>query len=113
MVAEERGELAEQGKELARPDVRVEATARLRYADGEEAALELARRALLGHGRRGAARRRAHARGGARAAAARARATQLRGADARAVAGDARGHRERPADARRRAERAGARCPSR
>jgi hypothetical protein len=41
MVAEERGELAEQGKELARPDVRVEATARLRYADGEEAALEL------------------------------------------------------------------------
>jgi hypothetical protein len=41
MVAEERDELAEQGKELGRPDVRVEATARLRYADGEEAALEL------------------------------------------------------------------------
>jgi hypothetical protein len=41
MISDERGELAEQGKELARPDVRVEATARLRYADGEEAALEL------------------------------------------------------------------------
>jgi hypothetical protein len=41
MVADERGELAEQGKALAGADVRVEATARLRYADGEEAALEL------------------------------------------------------------------------
>jgi hypothetical protein len=41
MVSEERGELAEQAKELARADVRVEATARLRYGDGEEAALEL------------------------------------------------------------------------
>ena len=41
MVAEEHEELAQQGKELAAPDVRVEATARLRYADGEEAALEL------------------------------------------------------------------------
>jgi hypothetical protein len=41
MVAEERDELATQGKELGRADVRVEATARLRYADGEEAALEL------------------------------------------------------------------------
>jgi hypothetical protein len=41
MVAEEHEELAQQGKELASPDVRVEATARLRYADGEEAALEL------------------------------------------------------------------------
>lgn len=41
MVAEEHDELAQQGKELARDDVRVEATARLRYADGEEAALEL------------------------------------------------------------------------
>jgi hypothetical protein len=41
MVAEERDELAAQGKELGRADVRVEATARLRYADGEEAALEL------------------------------------------------------------------------
>jgi hypothetical protein len=41
MIAEERDELAQQGKELARSDVRVEATARLRYADGEEAALEL------------------------------------------------------------------------
>jgi hypothetical protein len=41
MIAEEHEELAEQGKELARADVRVEATARLRYADGEEAALEL------------------------------------------------------------------------
>jgi hypothetical protein len=41
MVAEEHEELAQQGKELASHDVRVEATARLRYADGEEAALEL------------------------------------------------------------------------
>ena len=41
MIAEERDELAQQGKDLGRPDVRVEATARLRYADGEEAALEL------------------------------------------------------------------------
>jgi hypothetical protein len=41
MIAEEHEELAQQGKELAQPDVRVEATARLRYADGEEAALEL------------------------------------------------------------------------
>jgi hypothetical protein len=41
MVADERGELAEQAKALLGPDVRVEATARLRYADGEEAALEL------------------------------------------------------------------------
>ena len=41
MIAEEHDELAQQGKELGRPDVRVEATARLRYADGEEAALEL------------------------------------------------------------------------
>jgi len=41
MIAEEHDELAQQGKELGRADVRVEATARLRYADGEEAALEL------------------------------------------------------------------------
>jgi hypothetical protein len=41
MIAEEHDELAAQGKELGRDDVRVEATARLRYADGEEAALEL------------------------------------------------------------------------
>jgi hypothetical protein len=41
MLADERSELAAQGKELAGPEVRVEATARLRYADGEEAALEL------------------------------------------------------------------------
>ncbi len=41
LVAEQRTELAEQGSALAQPDVRVEATARLRYADGEEAALDL------------------------------------------------------------------------
>jgi hypothetical protein len=41
MIADERGELVEQAKALGGPDVRVEATARLRYADGEEAALEL------------------------------------------------------------------------
>jgi hypothetical protein len=41
VVTEEREELAEQARALQGPDVRVEATARLRYADGEEAALEL------------------------------------------------------------------------
>jgi hypothetical protein len=41
LVADEKGELAEQGRALEQPDVRLEATARLRYADGEEAALEL------------------------------------------------------------------------
>jgi hypothetical protein len=41
MVGDERAELADQSRELARADVRVEATARLRFADGEEAALEL------------------------------------------------------------------------
>src|ERR1700722_3131508 len=41
MVGDERAELADQGRELARSDVRIEATARLRFTDGEEAALEL------------------------------------------------------------------------
>ncbi len=41
MIADEREELAEQGRDLQRPDLRVDATARLRYADGEEAALDL------------------------------------------------------------------------
>lgn len=41
VVAGERGELAENGHELSRPDTRVEATARVRYSDGEEAALDL------------------------------------------------------------------------
>jgi hypothetical protein len=41
MVAGERDELAEQGRELERADTRIEATARIRYADGEEAALDL------------------------------------------------------------------------
>jgi hypothetical protein len=41
IVVDERDELAEEGRELRGPGVRVEATARLRYADGEEAALEL------------------------------------------------------------------------
>ncbi len=40
-IADERAELADQGRELARADLRVEAAARLRYADGEEAALDL------------------------------------------------------------------------
>jgi hypothetical protein len=40
-VEDERAELADQGRDLQRAGVRVEATARLRYADGEEAALEL------------------------------------------------------------------------
>jgi hypothetical protein len=39
-VKDERGELAEQGRAIASKDVHVTATARLRYADGEEAALD-------------------------------------------------------------------------
>ena len=41
LVASERAELIEQARTLAGPEVRVEATARLRFADGEEAALDL------------------------------------------------------------------------
>jgi hypothetical protein len=41
LVSDEKGELADQGRALQQPEVRIEATARLRYADGEEAALEL------------------------------------------------------------------------
>ena len=41
LVAEQRGELAEQAKSLTAKDARVEAVARLRYEDGEEAQLEL------------------------------------------------------------------------
>lgn len=40
-VAEQRGELAERGKLLAAADTRVEAVARLRFEDGEEATLDL------------------------------------------------------------------------
>lgn len=41
LVAEQRVELAEQAKSLSSKDARVEAVARLRYEDGEEAQLEL------------------------------------------------------------------------
>jgi hypothetical protein len=41
IVSEERSDLADQSKALTGSDVRVEATARLRFADGEEAALDL------------------------------------------------------------------------
>ncbi len=41
VVADERAELAEQAAALEQPNPRVEGTARLRYADGEEAALDL------------------------------------------------------------------------
>jgi hypothetical protein len=41
MVSDERDELGEQAKDLRRADVHVDATARVRYADGEEAALQL------------------------------------------------------------------------
>lgn len=41
LVAEQRGELAEQAKSLTAKNARVEAVARLRYEDGEEAQLEL------------------------------------------------------------------------
>lgn len=40
-VAEQRAELAERGKLLGSPDTRVEAVARLRFDDGEEATLDL------------------------------------------------------------------------
>jgi hypothetical protein len=41
VVTDERAELAEQARGIAGKDVRLEATARLRFADGEEAALDL------------------------------------------------------------------------
>jgi hypothetical protein len=41
IVATERAELAEQAKAISAKDARVEATARMRYDDGEESALEL------------------------------------------------------------------------
>jgi hypothetical protein len=41
VVSDEREELAEEGRALSSRDARVEATARLRFADGEEAALDL------------------------------------------------------------------------
>ncbi|HXX69425.1 MAG TPA: hypothetical protein VEK07_19735 [Polyangiaceae bacterium] len=41
VVAAQRDELADQGRALTAQDLRVEATARLRFADGEEAALDL------------------------------------------------------------------------
>jgi hypothetical protein len=41
LVKEQRGELSEQAKLVTARDARVEATARLRYDDGEEAQLEL------------------------------------------------------------------------
>jgi hypothetical protein len=41
IVADERAELAEQAQALSAKDARVEATARLRFEDGEETALEL------------------------------------------------------------------------
>ncbi len=41
IMADERSELAEQAKDLERGDVRVEASAQLRFADGEEATLDL------------------------------------------------------------------------
>lgn len=41
LVAEQKSELAEQAKQITARDARVEATARLRYDDGEEAQLEL------------------------------------------------------------------------
>jgi len=41
LVSGERAELSDQAQAVTAPDVRVEATALLRFADGEEAALEL------------------------------------------------------------------------
>jgi hypothetical protein len=41
LVTDERAELADQGRGLTGNDLRVQATARLRFADGEEAALDL------------------------------------------------------------------------
>ena len=41
LVADERAELSEQATALADPNARTEATARIRYADGEEVAMDL------------------------------------------------------------------------
>jgi hypothetical protein len=41
MVSDERPELAEQARNLGRGEVRIEASARLRFSDGEEATLDL------------------------------------------------------------------------
>jgi hypothetical protein len=41
LIGDERAELAEEGRALSAKEVRVEATARLRFEDGEEAALDL------------------------------------------------------------------------
>jgi hypothetical protein len=41
LVAEQKGELADQARQITARDARVEATARLRFDDGEEAQLEL------------------------------------------------------------------------
>lgn len=41
VISTERGELADEGRAFLSPDLRVEGTARLRFADGEEAALDL------------------------------------------------------------------------
>lgn len=41
LVAEQKGELADQARQITARDARVEATARLRFEDGEEAQLEL------------------------------------------------------------------------
>jgi hypothetical protein len=41
VVANERAELAEEARSFSSPDTRIEATARLRFEDGEESALDL------------------------------------------------------------------------
>ena len=62
LVKEQRVELSEQAKLVTARDARVEATARLRYEDGEEASARAPRGTLLDHLVRRAPRRLADAR---------------------------------------------------
>ena len=97
-----RAELADQGKALSGPDVRVEASAVLHFADGGGGGRPAQGRALRRVGRgRACPAARAHAGGRARSAPQGAREGELRRAAARALAADPRGDRERPADSRR------------
>ena len=67
IVADEKAELADQGKAVTAPGVVVKSRARVRFADGEDATLVVGRSGRVPHRRRRRAPRgRAHARAGAR-----------------------------------------------
>ena len=104
LVDDERAELADQGRRSPRvPGVRVEPTARLRYADGEEAALDLRDGPLLGDRRRGPAGRRRTPEEALDSCAGCSRGAATP-ADARPLPGDARRDGERRPQLRRRAD---------